>query len=120
MRTTNTCGIVVVRIVTGRAIGTSALAIRTHLPYTTRCADFVGGHELTRIAFRTERRTVLRSFVVVTWYTLFLFRLVGVVAYRAFFTHQLCFFVFVHARIAVQTIDSTVLVHVLASTAFYT
>jgi hypothetical protein len=32
----------------------------------------------------------------------------------------LCFFVFVHARVAIQTIDSTVLVHVLANIAFYT
>ena len=75
---------------------------------------------MTRIAFRTERRTVFRRFVCVTWCTLFLFGLVGVVAYRAFFTHQLCFFVFVQARVAIQTIDSTVLVHVLANTAFYT
>jgi hypothetical protein len=75
---------------------------------------------LTGIAFRTERRTVLRRFIFVTWLTILLFGLVGVVADRAFFTHQLCFFVFVQARIAIQTIGGTVLVHVLANTAFYT
>jgi hypothetical protein len=75
---------------------------------------------LTRIAFYTERRTVLGRFFFVTLLTFCLFGLVGVVAYWALFTLQLCFFVFVQTRIALQTIDSTFIVHVLANTAFNT
>jgi hypothetical protein len=75
---------------------------------------------LARIAFRTKRRTVFGRFLFVAGFACGLFGLVGVIAYRAFFTHQLCFFVFVQTRIAIQTIDSTFIVHVLANTAFNT
>lgn len=55
MGATKTRGIVRVGVVTGRTIGTTVLAIRTHFSDTARGTHFVGGHVLTRVTSGAKR-----------------------------------------------------------------
>ena len=116
----NTRGIVVVRIVTGRTIKAAALAIRTYLPYTTRCANFVGGHELPRLTFETKGRTWNRRFFLArTRFACGLFGLVGVIVFRAFRAVRLPLFRLIQPSVAGQTKRGTVFRLVFSTAAIF-